>query len=542
MVDAAFQLAPVGLGAFDRQLRWTRINHALSVITRTSPEQLLGRRPSDILPGPLSEATEAMLRRVLERGVVERGVISGETADAPGVQREWDVTWYPLPDGVGVVVTVVTEQRRAERELEAIHRRDALLARAGQLLSTALSVQETANLVAQLVVPEIADWCFVELVQESGAIDRVAMAHRDPEKMTWIRMISERYPLDPDSPVGSPKVIRTGEPELTPEIPDGVLELAAQDADHLEALRQIGFVSACIVPLMARGRVLGDIALATAESGRRFGPETLALTQALADRCALALDNAQLYARRDHVAVSLQEELLPRALPDVPGIDAAARYAAAGEGNEVGGDFYDLFHAGGGWHAVIGDVVGKGPMAAAVTGLARHTLRTAAAYEHTPSALLRVLNDALLAERPGERLASAGCVRLEGADGALTITVSSAGHPLPLVVEPDGHVREIGRHGLLLGVDAEPALFDVSERLHAGDVLVLFTDGVIEARGPTGFFGEERLRGVLAEAADEAPSRVVDRIHSAVLAASGGLVRDDLAIVALRVRPRSETR
>lgn len=545
--DASDLLArvPIALGAFDRNLRWAQVNPALAAIAGVRAEEMVGRRPSELLASELGPRTEAMVRRVLATGQVERTVIAGELDAEPGVRREWEVTGFALPDGVGVAVTEITQRRRAEDQLAAVHRRDALLARAGQLLSTALSVQETADLVARLAVPEIADWCFVELLQEDGGIERVAMAHRDPAKLRWVREVGERYPLDRDSPVRPPKVIRTGQAELIPDVPGELVVAAAQDAEHLRLLREIGFSSACVVPLKARGRILGDIALATASEGshppRRYGPETLALAEALADLCALALDNAMLYARRDLVAVSLQEELLPRALPDVPGIDVAARYAAAGEGNDVGGDFYDLFAVGRGWLAVIGDVVGKGPAAAAVTGLARHTIRAAAAYEEEPSALLRVLNDALLAERAGERLASVACVRLEATAGAVEVTISCAGHPLALIVGPGG-VRDGGRYGQLLGVSGVPPLHDVSERLAPGDVMVLYTDGVSEARGPGGIFGEAQLRELVAAGAGEAPSRVVERIERAVLAWSGGRPRDDLAVVALRVRPRSATR
>ena len=534
--------APVAMGAFDADLRWAWVNRALAEMNHASPEDLVGRRPSE-LHGALGEASEAILRRVLESGRAERHTQSGELGTEPGVLHHWDVHYFPLPDSVGVAAIEVTQRHAAEAALAVAHHRDAIMARAGQLLSTALSVRETADLVSRLVVPELADWCFVELVREDGGIDRVAYLHRDPAKTHWLAEFEQRYPLDPDSPVGSPKVIRTGESELIAEIPDEMLVAAAQDEQHLEILREAGFASVCIVPLVARGRVLGDIALATDhQSGRRFGPETLALARELADRCALALDNAMVYAQRDLVAMSLQEELLPPDLPQIPGLDVAARYAAAGEGNDVGGDFYDVFPSEHGWRVVIGDVVGKGPAAAAVTGLARHTLRAAAPYEDSPSALLGVLNRALLAERRGERLASVACVELDPRGGRLVATVSVAGHPLPLVVDPGGNVRELGGFGQLLGIEEPLRTEDVREELEPGELLVLYTDGVVEARGASGVFGEERLRSLLGEMANEAPTRVVQRIEAAVLAASGGRARDDLAIVALRVRrPRGSS-
>jgi PAS domain S-box-containing protein len=534
--------APVGLAAVDADLRYTWVNPTMAALGGLPREDFVGRRPSEIY-GAQAARTEERLREVLAGGGTHREVVTGVLPGDGEIVHHWDVAYFPLEGaaGVGIIATDITEQVATEAALAAAHHRDAVMARGGQLLSTALSVRETADLVARLVVPEIADWCFVELAREDGSIDRVSWLHRDPYKTHWLAEYERRYPLDPESPVGSPKVIRSGEPELIPEVPEGFLEAAAQDAEHLQILREIGFVSICIVPLVARGRVLGDIALATdTVSGRRFGPETLALARELADRCALALDNATLYAQRDLVAMSLQEELLPPDLPEIPGLDIAARYAAAGEGNDVGGDFYDVIPAEHGWRVVIGDVVGKGPAAAAVTGLARHTLRAAAPYEASPSALLAVLNRALLAERRGERLASVACVELVPDADALALKVSVAGHPLPLIVGVDGAVRDVGGFGQMLGVDEPLRAADVPDRLAPGELLVLYTDGVVEARGAGGVFGEERLRTLLAELAAEAPMRVVQRIEAAVLAASGGRPRDDLAIVALRARrPRA---
>ena len=535
MDERLIDATPIGMGAFDRSGRWVRVNPALAELNALGVGEMLGRRPAE-LHGDAALETEAAVARVAEHGAVERlttsGTVPGETAP-----RWFDLTFFPVEDGVGLLAIDITARRRVEDALGEAHRRDALMARAGHLLSTSLSLQETADLVARLVVPEIADWCFVELLREDGGIDRIAMVHRDPARARWNHELDKRFPLDPDSPVGSPAVIRSGEPELIEDIPPEFLEAAATSPEHLEVLREAGFTSACIVPLIARGRTLGDVALATdAGSGRRLTRDVVPLARALADRCAVALDNALAYRQRDVVALSLQEELLPRDLPPIPGLDVSARYAAAGEGNDVGGDFYDVFPSvDGGWHVVIGDVVGKGPAAAAVTGLARHTLRAAAAYEGSPSALLRQLNHALLSEEPGRRLASVVCLRLVPSETSVAVTVGVAGHPLPLLVSGDAGVREVGVHGPLLGVEEELPLSDTFDAMVAGDVLVLYTDGVIDARGPAGMFGESRLRALLADSPSDAPSRVVKRIESAVLAASAGRLRDDLAVVALRL-------
>jgi PAS domain S-box-containing protein len=537
MADELVDRAPVGFGEHDVEGRWVRVNPALAAINRTTPEELIGRRPSEV-HGELGRASEAIMRRVLASGRTERTVLEGELGTEPGRPRQFEVAYFPLAEGVGVVAIEVTDRRVAEIALAEAHRRDAILARAGQLLGTALSVQETADLVARLVVPEMADWCFVELVRDDGRVERVALAHRDPEKERWARELSERYAVNPDAAYGSAEVMRTGEPILMPDIPPALLEQAVTDDEHRRVLNAVGFRSACIVPLIARGRTLGTIALTMADSERRFSPEILPLARSLAELFALALDNALLYAQRDLVAVTLQEQLLPSELPTIPGLDVAARYSAAGEGNDVGGDFYDVFSVGNAWMAVIGDVVGKGPAAAAITGLARHTLRAAAQYETSPSALLKVLNRALLSEQDGLRLASVAAVRIEpGEDGTMSVCVAAAGHPLPIRVSADGVVRDLGVHGQLLGVHEDPLLSDTVADLGAGDLLVLYTDGVIEVRGPAGIFGEERLRALLAESAADAPSRVVTRVEQAVLAASGGRPRDDVAVVALRPRP-----
>jgi GAF domain-containing protein len=191
-------------------------------------------------------------------------------------------------------------------ELEAARRRTDALADAGALLAGSLDLDATLQAIARLAVPRLADWCFVELLRDDGSIERVAIAADDPELLRRAREYDGRYPLDPDSPVGSPQVIRSGEPDLQPEIPDAMLQLAAQDAEHLELLRALGFRSSMIVPLRQGGRVVGDLALVSAASGRRFGAADLTAAQELADRCGLHLENAQLYRELAHARDELE--------------------------------------------------------------------------------------------------------------------------------------------------------------------------------------------------------------------------------------------
>jgi PAS domain S-box-containing protein len=419
----------------------------------------------------------------------------------------------------------------AEREGR---RRAEYLAGAGDLLAASLNPAATLEEVARLAVPELADWAFVELLQPNGTITREAIVHRDPERERWARELAARYPVDPDTPYGSAKVIRTGEAELIGDLTDELLQTAALDAEQLEILRKVGFRSAMIVPMRARGRVLGDIALASAESGRRFDGDDLATAQQLADRCALALDNARLFAERSYIAKTLQEGLLPSALPDIPRVELAVGYRAGTLETDVGGDFYDVFAAGDGWLFVTGDVVGKGAKAAAITGLARHTLRAAAQYERSPADMLRVLNRAMLDQfTDEEQFCTVAVVQLQGDQ----LRVASGGHPLPLILRRGGSVETAGSPGALIGVLADPAVHDDTVSLATGDTVVLYTDGVTDAHGEHGRFGADRLAAVLEMLVGLPPAQIVDRIDRAVAAYRSGDPTDDSAIVAFRRCP-----
>jgi serine phosphatase RsbU (regulator of sigma subunit) len=254
-------------------------------------------------------------------------------------------------------------------------------------------------------------------------------------------------------------------------------------------------------------------------------------------RCAgLAVDNARLYTERSRIAHTLQAELLPARMPSIPDASVAVRYRAAGELNEVGGDFYDVFERrDGDWALVIGDVSGKGAEAAAVTALARHTLRTAALQPASPADLLATLNEALLAQRAGSEFCTVcvGRMRRNGAGASLQLALG--GHPPALVLRADGRVEAHGEPGTLIGVFPDPRLSEVELTLAPGDVLLLYTDGVTEA-GPVGEeIGEDGLARILSTLVGQTPEQIVAAVESAAVAAQGGQPRDDIALVALRV-------
>lgn len=243
--------------------------------------------------------------------------------------------------------------------------------------------------------------------------------------------------------------------------------------------------------------------------------------------------------RFQRLARTLQQSLLPPHLPRIPGVETAARYLPAGEGVDVGGDVYDLFPTGGNsWGVIMGDVCGKGAEAATVTALARYTVRAAALRHRSPRAILAVLNEALLAQRGDERFVTMAYARLRHRPGAARLLVSCGGHPQPLVVRRDGTVEPIGHPGTLLGVFDDVEVHDDSADLRPEDAVVFYTDGVIDARGSDGCpLGETGLRRLLAGCAGLSAEAIAAHVEQRVLDYQAGSLRDDTAVLVLRVEP-----
>src|SRR5439155_24128636 len=197
--------------------------------------------------------------------------------------------------------------------------------------------------VAQLAVPELADWCGVDMPGPHGEIRPVAIAHVDPEKVELGRRLRDEYPVDPRGEAGLPAVMRGGPSFLAPRVADEELVAYATDERHLELLRAVGFCAVMVVPMSEHGETLGALTFVSAESHRTFGSDDLALAEELGRRAGMAIANARAFTERAQIARTLQASLRPPDLPEVDGWDVASLHEPAGEANDVGGDFFEVF-------------------------------------------------------------------------------------------------------------------------------------------------------------------------------------------------------
>jgi PAS domain S-box-containing protein len=473
----------------------------------------------DQLPGSRLLAGEESVPPLLVRNVVR----------ATGEER-WLLTKASLVPGGGRRVANVIEDITGLKRAE-LHQR--LLADAGRELAASLDYERTLQRLADVVVPELADWCSVSVPGRAGAVDSLAVAHVDPAKVRAARELQQRHPTRLDDDTQLAAVLR-GEADVEViDVPEGAVEAFAVDAEHLRLLHAVGFGSILIVPLDAGGRRLGALVLVRSDPRHPFDADDVALAEELARRAANAVLNARLYGEHAELAATLQRGMLPPVLPVVDGWSAAALYHPAGEIGEVGGDFFDAFRAGEDWMVVIGDVAGHGPEAATLTALARYTLRTAAELTGDPAAAIAHLNRALR-QQPQLALCTVACVRLSTGSGAPVATVATAGHPKPLRVR-DGEVTEVGRVGPLVGAFDDTDAWSVEVvPLQPGDVLVLYTDGVLDALSHRGRRGEASMHALLRERPATA-ERVIGRLDAALAAEPDERRRDDTAAVVLEL-------
>jgi serine phosphatase RsbU (regulator of sigma subunit) len=432
-----------------------------------------------------------------------------------------------LAVAVALLAIALTRTREAARRFDVLHRIADVSDRAGTL-------RETLDAICETIVPELADFCMIDLIAPDG-VERVAVRVGPGGGEKAAQGLAGRRPSLPEG-MESGSAAGTVEPRFIERMSEAELRgLAHDEGDDLRFLRGLGVRSAVTVALRARGKQTGALTLGVAWSGRRYRREDAEFAAVLSGRVALTLDNAGLFSdleraeeERAEIAATLQRGLLPPPLPHIPGWSVAASYRPAGAENEVGGDFYDAFPAAGGWMLVIGDVTGRGARAASVTAQARYTLRTAAALTGDPLVALATLNRALLA-RGDSALCSVVALAI-AEDPLKPVRVAVAGHPPPLLVDGEA-VAEIAGAGPVLGAFSDAVWALDHTVVEPGQQLVVVTDGIAEAGGEEGRFGEERVRAELGGVTS--PAQAVQRLEGALQSFVGGSLEDDVAILAL---------
>jgi serine phosphatase RsbU (regulator of sigma subunit)/PAS domain-containing protein len=537
-VTRVLEAMPAGFYSLDREWRFTHVNAEAERLLGAGRDELLGQELWTAFPAAVNSAFEESYRTAVRTG-------SPVQFDAhyPAPLNGWyEVRAWPSPEGLSVYFLEVTERRRVQARAERATQRLALLAQVSAELAGALDAQTATAHLPRLVVPALADWCIVTVVDPDGRPRDVGHWHAVPSS----RPLVERYAatrLDA-MPATAPlmRALLTGEPvmERSEAVRDVLTEGEARDV-----VGALDPESAIALPLRGRDRTLGVMTLFF-RRGWTPRDEDLATAQDVADRAGLALDNARLYGQQRALAEGLQRSLLTEP-PEPDHAEIAVRYLPAAEAARVGGDWYDAFlQPGGATMLVIGDVVGHDTEAAAAMGQLRALLRGIATYSDAgPGEVLRGL-DASMAVLQARVLATATVARFEQTDderlrGVTRMRWANAGHLPPLVINPDGSVAELAtwRGDLLLGVDPDALREESVVTLDRGATVLLFTDGLIERRDADLDAGMARLREALRELAGRPLQELLDQVLHRLV---DGRPEDDVALVAVRLHPQDSPR
>ncbi|MGZ5317193.1 MAG: GAF domain-containing protein [Actinomycetota bacterium] len=427
-------------------------------------------------------------------------------------------------------------ERAARREAELATGRLRLLTDLDEALLSAFDLEGAAQALARFLAERVGDYAVIYLVGRDGQIGHVLASARDPAQDVSLQAIMgiDRPDLDdPESLVAD--TTKHGQSTLIATMVDEDLARLATRA-QLSAWQTLGCASSVVVPIPLRDRVLGTIVICRSPGSPELTEDDLAFLRDVAERAAQALDNARLYGERAYVADTLQRSLLPPSLAEVPGVSIGVAYRPAGDGTQVGGDFYDVFETDDEeWAVSIGDVCGKGSGAAAIMALSRYTIRTAALHQSRPSAILSTLNEALLRQTSETRFCTACQVRMRRRGDRLRLTVACGGHPLPIILRADGTLGAAGVPGTLLGFFPDPTLTDRVEDLAPGDTVVLYTDGLTDVRDGEGELGEERVMDLLRDCQGASADEIVTRLMTAAIDFREEDPQDDIAILAVQV-------
>jgi serine phosphatase RsbU (regulator of sigma subunit)/PAS domain-containing protein len=416
--------------------------------------------------------------------------------------------------------------------ITAMTRRLDLMTAVARLLLENAPLNETVALqrCAQLLAGELAAWVIVDVARGKRLRRQCVVGGDDQPSAELARTAAAQDP----EPGSLPHTVHdTGSSQLISHADDaGVL---GAGPDGVPLLMLLGATSVLSVPVGDGEHSYGVLTLARRPGPGYFEIADLGVVEEIGEQLALAITMDRSVRRQTQVADALRHSLLPRELPGVPGIEAATSHLAATENPEIGGDFVDVYRTPSGWGVTIGDVCGRGEGVATVSAAARHAIRAVAHSAHDPADVLRAANQIILAEEFSGRFVTACAAHVRWRDETLEVTLGNAGHPAPLLLRPDGELRQLRGGGLPLGIfpDAGPAL--EQHELSAGDTLIFYSDGLADAHRPGQGYFDDQLAGEVAALAGRAPDQILARLQAVALEFCQGKVRDDITMVALRV-------
>jgi PAS domain S-box-containing protein len=496
-----------------------------------SEEEAVGSQISMLIPADRKNEEQEILARVRRGEPVE--TYETERIRKDGARINVSLTVSPIEHpqrgviGASVIARDTTAESRRARAQE-------FLVAATRGLDASLDFNRTARTIVGTAVPELAELCVLDFIRRDGWVGDSVVGAADPEVGAILEEIRRHTPLDPRCEHPVAQVLRAGRPMVWRDLTaPSVLEDVVQSEEHRRLIEETRYQSAAVAPLVARGSTLGTISFLHASTDMRYDAEDLGLLAELADRAAMALDNARLYEERDRITQNLQRGLRPPEPPYVSGLDIAVVFDAFGEGMEIGGDVYDILPTddGGCW-IMIGDVTGKGSVAAGVSVALRHSMRGLARQIDDPRELLLQLNEMLLEGRSLNDFATALLLRLRHEGDRWAVQLAAAGHPPAIHVTREGPVQLGG--GAVLGAWADAPVPSHEIELLAGETLVLATDGWFEAGPAETHVAPEALAELAHSFADLELAEMTECLRQDAISRSGGRLRDDLVLLALR--------
>jgi PAS domain S-box-containing protein len=489
-------------------------------------EEAVGRHISFLVPDDHRNEEMRILERIARRERID--TYETQRLRKDGGRIEVSLTASPIEEagrvvGASVVARDITLEKRRRQAQD-------FLARAGAEMDSSLDPETTARVIAATAVPELATLCVIDFLRPDGSIGGSVVGAGDPKVGADLEAIRRDAPLDPAGQHPVARALRDRRQVVIRDLTEpAVVADVAQSEAHRSFISRAGYNSAAVVPMIARGRAVGALSFLHVQNDLRYDREDLALLQELADRAAMAIDNARLYAERDRIAVDLQRDLRPEEPPQIPGIELALIYEPAGEGIDVGGDLYDFVETPEGLLVLLGDVTGKGSEAAAITAQIRHTVRALARDAWEPGDLMARLRELLTEE---ERFASLMVGQLRHRASPWKMALSVAGHPPALLRKTDGSVTPWGG-GTILGPWRDCGWETHTVAIAPGEMLLLYTDGWLEAGPPAEHRTSEDLTSELIRLGG-GPDQLTQALRKDALHRSRGRLRDDMILLALR--------